>query len=91
MLFQILPWAFTKIVWCMVHEWRRQGVFMMLYLNDFCMMARTRSKLLPVQDEMIGPLLDRLGWQHEPTKGCWEPMQEAEVLGLIVDLKQGQF
>ena len=72
---QISLWAFTKIVQCMVHKWRRQGVFVVSYLDNFCVMAWMRSELLWVWDEMIGPLLDRLGWQHELTKGCWEPTQ----------------
>jgi len=53
--------------------------------------ARDRQALLWQRDAVIAPLLQRLGWQREPTKGCWEPSQEFEFLGVGLDLRRGLF
>jgi len=54
-------------------------------------LAPTREELLQIRDQIIGPTLSRLGWVQDPSKGQWEPVQRAEVLGLDVDLKAGRF
>lgn len=85
------PWIFTKIVREMVRVLRGKGVHLMVYIDDFCILAPTREELLRVRDLVIAPLLETLGWIQEPEKGCWEPTQVTEVLGLLVDLKEGRF
>jgi hypothetical protein len=84
-------WVFMKVVQCMVKMWWKVGVFAMAYLDDFCVLVRTAEELLDICNNIIVPLLDKLGWLCKPMKGCWELMQTAEVLGLIVDLKDGVF
>ena len=44
-----------------------------------------------IRDHYILPVLNELGWIREETKGQWEPAQEAEVLGLVVNLVEGRF
>lgn len=85
------PWIFTKVIRAMITYWRRQGIFCMAYIDDFVVLAPTWEELLQIRDQIIGPTLSRLGWVREPSKGQWEPVQRAEVLGLDVDLEAGRF
>eukprot|EP00873_Tetraselmis_striata_P003432 jgi/Tetstr1/423696/TSEL_014330.t1 len=39
----------------------------------------------------LDTLLDRLGLLRNPNKGVWEPTQVGPHLGLIIDLKRGEF
>ncbi|ELR11801.1 uncharacterized protein ACA1_362880 [Acanthamoeba castellanii str. Neff] len=73
----------------MVWDWRRQGIIVMSYLDDFVVMAPDCEALQQIHDTVITLTLDRLGWLREPTKGEWELTQCAEVLGLVVDLGMG--
>eukprot|EP01087_Luapelamoeba_hula_P001918 TRINITY_DN1170_c0_g1_i5.p2 TRINITY_DN1170_c0_g1~~TRINITY_DN1170_c0_g1_i5.p2 ORF type:complete len:582 (-),score=-25.12 TRINITY_DN1170_c0_g1_i5:1468-3213(-) len=83
------PYVFTKVVKAMLKEWRKGGVHCMAYIDDFVVMAEDPEELCRVRDELIAPLLERLGWVREPSKGEWDPVQRLEVLGLIVDLSLG--
>jgi hypothetical protein len=84
-------WIFMKVVKAMIMFWCWQGVMCMAYINDFVVLALSKEELWWIRDQVIVPTLERLGWLREPTKGEWEPMQCAEVLGLIVDLVGGRF
>ncbi len=85
------PFVFTKTVREMVKYLRKNKVHLVVYLDDFVIMAPTREELLWIRDHCITPTLHRLGWVREPSKGQWDPTQRTEVLGLIVDLIQGKF
>ncbi|ELR13538.1 RNAdirected DNA polymerase subfamily protein [Acanthamoeba castellanii str. Neff] len=81
---RISPWVFTKVVRAMVRDWRRQGIVVTSYLDDFVVMAPDCEALRRIRDTVITPTLDQLRWLREPTKGEWEPTQCAEVLALVV-------
>ncbi len=85
------PCVFTKVVRQTVRWWRKQGVFVMAYVDDFIVLAPTKEELLKVRDHIIVPTLDRLGWIREPSKGQWEPVQSLVVLGLGINLLTGRF
>jgi hypothetical protein len=84
-------WIFTKVMKAMITFWCWQGVMCMAYIDDFMVLALSKEELQWIRDQVITPTLKCLGWLREPTKGEWEPMQHAEVLGLIVDLAGGRF
>lgn len=86
---KLSPAIFTKIVRETVKIWRRKGILVMVYVDDFVVLAASRELLLQIRDQEIAPLLDKLGWHREPSKGMWEPTQVADVLGLTADLLQG--
>jgi hypothetical protein len=75
----------------MVKYLRRKGVFLIVYLDDFVIMAPTKEELLVIRNTIVLPLLDRLGWVKEMSKSHLEPTQRTTVLGLVVDLQQGKF
>jgi hypothetical protein len=39
---------------------------------------------------IISPLLAKLGWVCKTSKGQWEPSQQVEVKGLLLDFWQGR-
>jgi Reverse transcriptase (RNA-dependent DNA polymerase) len=84
------PWIFTKLTRVMLQYWRSLGVMITAYMDDFSAVAPTKDELLMVRDTIIAPTLERLGWVRETTKGQWEPVQAAEVLGFQVDLLAGR-
>lgn len=71
-------------------HWRKMGLLVFSYMDNFCVLAKTKE-LLQIRDTIIAPWLEKLGWVQEVTKGCWDLVQRAEVLGLIVDLQEGHF
>lgn len=85
------PWIFTKVVKAMITFWHQQGVMCMAYIDDFMVLVLSKEELWLIRDQVIMPTLECLSWLREPTKGEWEPMQRAEVLGLIINLAGGRF
>lgn len=78
------PAVFSAVVTSLAKYWRQQGIRVVVYLDDFCIVAPTREEVIQhrefCEDSMI-----RLGLIREPTKGQWEPTQMLEFLGLLVD------
>jgi len=79
------PWIFTKVIHEMVNVWRRRGLRVSFYLDDFTLVASSAALAKFQRDTIIAPTLERLGFLREETKGSWEPVTSVRVLGLIVD------
>jgi hypothetical protein len=65
-------------------RWR--GIRLLPYMDDFMFMAHSREAALLLRHR-VEALLHRLGLQHNPKKGVWEPTH----LGLTIDLQNGEF
>lgn len=83
------PWAFTRITRSAVARWRRMGIRVLVYIDDFILLARSREDLLR-QRAIIEADMAALGLRRDPAKGHWEPTQRLEFLGLTIDLASGQ-
>ena len=66
------------------------GMRMLAYVDDFLVVARSRSLALRCRAR-VEAVLRLLGVQRNPTKGWWEPTQRLEHLGLEVDTAAGLF
>jgi hypothetical protein len=86
----LAPWVFTKAMREVVKYLRSQGIYVVAYLDDWIVMARTLQELLEIRDTKVAPLFERLGLIRHPEKGHWEPTQRAQVLGLIIDSLEGK-
>eukprot|EP00873_Tetraselmis_striata_P046313 jgi/Tetstr1/466577/TSEL_011079.t1 len=69
-------------------RWR--GERLLPYMDDFLFLADSRQAALELRVR-LSTLLDRLGMLRNPNKGVWEPTQVGPHLGLIIDLKRGEF
>jgi hypothetical protein len=67
-----------------------RGLRILPYMDDFLCVCRTRQEALAARDR-IAYVLDSLGLARNPNKGVWEPCQQLEHLGLLVDAKRGLF
>lgn len=59
------------------------------YVDDFCVCAQTRERAIQIRDEIVVPLMKRMGWIRALDKGSWEPAQRFNFLGLTVDTTAG--
>lgn len=82
------PWIFSKAMRQVITHWRRKGLFVTNYLDDFVIMAPTKEAAIAAR-AIVEADLERLGLSREPTKGSWEPSQRVHVLGLIIDSARG--
>lgn len=78
------PFIFCKTVKQMVNHWRKKGIRVMAYVDDFLVVERTKEDLLRTR-KVIEEDLKRLGWIRESSKGVWEPSQKIMFLGLELD------
>jgi hypothetical protein len=85
----ISPWVFTRVMREVVAAWRRRGLRVWSYIDDFCLVASSREQLLQHRRE-IELDLERLGLVRAPQKGHWEPTQQLTILGHTVDLAAGR-
>jgi hypothetical protein len=69
-------------------RWR--GIRPLPYMDDYTFMAHSRETALLLRDR-VDALLHRLGLQRNPEKGMWEPTQVGDHLGLMIDLRNGEF
>lgn len=83
------PFIFTKVVRPMIRQWRRMGLLTTSYVDDFSLTHKEKETLIMQRDNCITPLMDKLGWVREETKGCWEPTQQGEILGWWIDTVLG--
>jgi hypothetical protein len=78
-----------KVVHAMVQSWHAHGVLVFVYINNFAVVASSLEELCWICDQVVELSLAWLGWVCETTKGQWEPTQVVEVMGLLLDLRQG--
>ncbi len=86
---KIVPKAGKKRFRLVVNIRRKFFIRLLVYLDDFAMIARNevemRKSLLIVERE-----LKRAGFIREPSKGCFSPTQSLPFLGLVVCSKSMQ-
>ena len=84
------PFAFTKLMKQLANHWRRKGVRLLVYLDDWCFMERSpeaASSLvtaITADMEAAGLLINR-------EKSALEPSQRIRLLGFWVNSKEGTF
>jgi len=83
------PWAFSKVMREFIRTLRSRGLIVSSYLDDFFLTAPTRDILTRQRDEVVAPLMLELGLVRETSKGTWEPSQQVQILGLVVDSALG--
>lgn len=95
-VFRVLPFGlsvsplwFTKILRTVVRKWRRSGILVVAYLDDFIVLARSAAELRHIRDKIIEPDLANFGLVRAPAKGHWEPTQVINILGLQIDFVGG--
>ncbi len=66
-----------------------QGVVVVSYVDDFAVAAPTREIAQRIRDEIIGPMLKRLGLVRALDKGEWEPSTTFKFLGFQLDSVKG--
>ena len=67
-----------------------KGLRVLPYVDDFAFFFATKVEALEGR-EYITAVLTLLGLSRNPTKGCWEPTQMMEHLGMGIDTVTGKF
>eukprot|EP00873_Tetraselmis_striata_P022830 jgi/Tetstr1/443094/TSEL_031150.t1 len=84
------PTAPSKPTRRFLRNTRWRGERLLPYMDDFLFLADSREAALELRVR-LSTLLNRLGLLRNPNKGVWEPTQVGPHLGLIIDLKRGEF
>ena len=84
------PYIFTKVQKPLVRHWRAKGFRIFMYLDDGSGMAKDYRVCLQMS-EAIQRDIKRSGFMINHEKSIWLPRQEGELLGFIIDLKEGTF
>jgi hypothetical protein len=83
-------WAFTKLLREPVEHWRRQGIRLIHYLDDFAVggtsVMETRANIARVVKD-----LRELGFYVNEEKSVLEPAQECTFLGIIINTLTEEF
>ena len=78
------PRTFTKLLRPVAAKLREQGLRLVIYLNDFLLMADSAEKL-PAHTQILVNLLQELGFVLNTKKCVLEPSQIIEFLGFVVN------
>lgn len=81
----VAPWLFTKIFRPLVKKWRKQGISMVLYLDDGLVFADSREKCELFTKTVLSDL-HSAGVQIALEKSILNPVQKLEFLGCDIDL-----
>ena len=84
------PYVFTKIQKALVKHWRAQGIRIFTYLDDGIGGGTTQDTTRSIS-RTIRTDVEQSGFLWHPDKSVWEPSQQGEVLGFLVDLEKGCF
>ena len=84
------PRVFTKFMRPVVAHLRSRGIRMLQYLDDSLFLNRSIEGSYRDR-RYVEDLLDKLGLRRKPGKGQWEPVQQLQHLGVIIDTHQGTF
>lgn len=68
----------------------RRGLRLLPFVDDFAFISSSEQQARQARDYVLATLR-RLGLAVHPDKGYQEPVQEGQHLGIIVDLKRGEF
>lgn len=78
------PWVFNKMLAQTVATLRRRGIRLIVYVDDFLILARSRSQSIH-HTRIVIQELTRLGWRVNMEKSELEPSQRAVFLGTLLD------
>ena len=84
------PRIFTKCLKPLLVYLQALGVCLLVYLDDFLIMAHTREQCLE-QAQLIVGLLEKLGYLINREKSVLEPTQRLEYLGFLIDTVEMKF
>ncbi len=84
------PYVFTKIQKALVKHWRAQGIRIFTYLDDGIGGGSTKETTKEISG-IIRKDVESSGFLWHPEKTVWEPSQQGEVLGFLIDLERGYF
>ena len=79
--------TFTRLTLPLVTLCRANGVRIIVYLDDFLVLARSRPELHR-HTRLVLDILEKAGFQRNPKKCHLEPRQRFEYLGLLWDTKK---
>jgi site-specific DNA-cytosine methylase len=83
------PYLCQTTVWVLAKRWRRLGIRLMSYLDDF--MFLVKKKYASLLATFIRGELRRHGWLLHDNKCYWDWSRTALALGTIIDLDRGLF
>ena len=86
--FSIRPYVFSKIQKALVKHWREQGIQIFTYLDDGAGADGTLEAARAASGRVKADVAAS-GFVAHPEKRCWEPTQEGELLGFILNLRTG--
>lgn len=83
-----IPYVFTKIQKALVKHWREQGIRIFTQYNDWAgtgkSLETSREASREVREDIAAS-----GFVAHPEKCCWEPTQVGELLGFVLNLREG--
>jgi hypothetical protein len=78
------PWAFTKLLRVVVAFLRKNGIRLVIYLDDILIAASSQTEA-KVAVKRVRSLLESLGFVISDEKSSEEPSQKLEYIGLFID------
>ena len=96
-VFTVLPFGlstacylFTKLLRPLIRHWQGSGLKAILYLDDGIVAVKGRDNAVR-ESARVKQDLESAGLVVNIEKSVWEPTHSLEWLGLIIDLKKGEF
>jgi len=93
-VFTVLPfglkssgYVFTKVLRPLVKQWRKQGIKIVMYLDDGFGLAR-HERECKINAQIVKSDLIKAGFVPNKDKSFWNPSQNVLWLGFIWDLRQ---
>jgi hypothetical protein len=84
------PWAFTKLMRQLVNHWRRSGVRVLPYLDDFLFMSSSYASALDLSARVQSDFRN-CGLLVNMEKSVSKPVNRLKHLGMMVDTSSGVF
>ena len=82
------PYVFTKIQKALAKHWREQGICIFTYLDDGVGVEKS-LKTARAASRRVREGTAASGFVAHPEQCCWEPTQVGELLGFILNLREG--
>lgn len=79
------PYLFQKVTRPMVEEWRRRGIRLISYVDDFILLAQ--PDMIELHKEIVLQDLKDLGWKINEKKSNLTPQKTQNFLGFVVSTK----
>lgn len=81
------PRLFTKIMVRVLQPLRQMGVRLSFYLDDICLIAKTKDQAMR-HGQILRRHLLNLGFLLSENKCCWTPQQTQHFLGFLLDTRK---